>query len=60
MTDVKGWLESKTIWAAIVMLAPVVSKYIGFDLEATLQDVVTAAGALAVIYFRIKAVKIVK
>jgi len=37
MNDFKSWLESKTIWAAIVMIAPVISRLIGFDVEATLQ-----------------------
>lgn len=60
MNDFKSWLESKTIWAAIVMIAPVISRLIGFDVEATLQDLLTIAGSIAVIYFRFTATKALK
>lgn len=60
MNNFKSWLESKTIWAAIVMIAPVISRLIGFDVEATLQDLLTIAGSVAVIYFRITATKALK
>lgn len=55
MTDVKSWIQSKTIWSIIVMLAPVISKMAGFDVDATLNDLLTIVGAGAAIYFRIKA-----
>lgn len=55
MNDFKSWLQSKTIWAAILIIAPVISRLVGFDVEATLQDLVTIAGTAAVIYFRITA-----
>lgn len=55
MNDFKSWLQSKTVWAAIVIIAPVISRLVGFDVEATLQDLVTIAGTAAVIYFRITA-----
>lgn len=60
MEQVKSWLESKTIWAAVVVLAPALSRMIGFDVEATIQDLITIAGAASVIYFRIKASKLIK
>jgi uncharacterized membrane protein len=60
MENVKSWLESKTIWMALVVMAPVVSNYIGFDFGATLNDLVTIAGSIGVIYFRITAKKALK
>ena len=60
MNDFKSWLQSKTIWAAILIIAPVISRLVGFDVEATLQDLVTIAGTAAVIYFRITATKALK
>lgn len=55
MTDVKSWIQSKTIWSVLVMLAPLASKMAGFDVDATLNDLLTIAGAAGAIYFRIKA-----
>lgn len=60
MNEVKSWLESKTIWAAVVVVAPIISRFLGFDVEATIQDLITIAGAASVIYFRIKASKLIK
>lgn len=57
MNDIKSWLQSRTIWAALVALSPVALQAFGFDLNAMLADVLTVAGALAAIYFRIKATK---
>jgi len=55
MTDVKSWLQSKTIWSVLVTLAPFVSKLVGFDIDATLADILTIAGTAGAIYFRITA-----
>jgi len=60
MNEVKSWLESKTIWAAVVVLAPAITRLVGFDVEATIQDIITIAGAASVIYFRVKASKLIK
>ena len=60
MNDFKSWLESKTIWMALVALAPLVSEKLGFDFGATLNDVLTIVGVLGVIWFRIKATKAIK
>lgn len=60
MNDFKSWLESKTIWAAVVVLAPALTRLVGFDVEATIQDIITIVGAASVIYFRIKASKLIK
>ena len=60
MEQVKSWLESKTIWAAVVVLAPAITRLVGFDVEATIQDIITIAGAASVIYFRVKASKLIK
>ena len=57
MLDFKSWLESRTIWMALVAAAPVMTAVLGFDMNATLADVLTIVGALGAIYFRIKATK---
>ena len=58
--DVKSWLQSRTIWAALVALAPIATKLLGFDVDATLNDILTIAGIVGVIYFRIKATSTLK
>ena len=55
MTDVKSWLQSKTIWSVLVTLSPLLTKVLGFDLGATMDDILTIAGAVGVIYFRVTA-----
>ena len=55
MNDIKSWIQSKTIWAILVTVTPVLSKMIGFDIDATLTDILTIVGAGAAIYFRVKA-----
>lgn len=60
MTDLKSWLESKTIWSVLVMLAPIISRMAGFDVDATLTDILTIAGAVGAIYFRVTASKKLK
>lgn len=53
--DVKSWLQSRTIWSALIALAPIATKLLGFDVSATLNDILTIVGIAGVIYFRIKA-----
>ena len=60
MKDFKSWLESKTIWMALVALAPFLSTKLGFDFGATLNDVLTIVGLVGVVYFRVKATKAIK
>ena len=55
MTDVKSWLQSKTIWSVLITLSPLLSKPLGFDLGATMDDLLVIAGAAGAIYFRITA-----
>lgn len=55
MTDVKSWIQSKTIWAVLITLAPILSKLAGFDVDATMADILTIAGAVGAIYFRVTA-----
>ena len=57
MTDVKSWLQSRTIWATLITIAPILTQMLGFDINATLTDILTIIGAVAAIYFRIKATK---
>lgn len=55
MQDTKSWLQSKTIWMALVAIAPLLSSKVGFDLPATLNDVLEIVGIAGVIWFRITA-----
>lgn len=55
MNDVKSWLQSKTIWSILVSIAPFLSRILGFDVDATLADILTIAGAAGAIYFRVTA-----
>lgn len=55
MTDIKSWIQSKTIWAVLVSVAPLLSKLVGFDIDATMADILTIAGAAGAIYFRVTA-----
>lgn len=55
MEDVKSWLQSRTIWMILVSLTPTISKLLGFDFGATMNDVLTLVGAGAAIYFRVAA-----
>jgi len=55
MTDVKSWLQSRTIWMILVTLTPTISKFLGFDFGETMNDILTIAAAGAAIYFRVKA-----
>ena len=55
MTDVKSWLQSRTIWATLLTLAPFLTQMLGFDINATLADILTIVGAGAAIYYRIEA-----
>jgi hypothetical protein len=60
MNDLKSWLESKTIWAVLVTLSPMLSRLAGFDVDATLADILTVVGAVGAIWFRVKATKAIK
>ena len=57
MKDVKSWLQSRTIWAVLVTLSPILTQVLGFNMDATLTDILTVVGAGAAIYFRIVATK---
>ena len=57
MTDLKSWLTSKTIWSVLVMLAPFLSKLVGWDVDSTLTDILTIVGAVGAIYGRVTATK---
>lgn len=60
MTDFKSWLQSTTIWSILIMLSPLISRMVGFDVDATLTDILTIAGAAGAIYGRITASKKLK
>ena len=60
MDDVKGLLESKTIWGALIAIFATISQLFGWDLGDTngLAEQVTAlVGGVVAIFGRIKAVK---
>ena len=57
MKDFKSWLQSRTIWSILVAVSPIVSKYLGFDLGTTLEDIIVIIGAVSAIIFRVKAEK---
>ena len=64
MTDIKSWIESKTIWSILVASAAILSKQFNFDVEGTMADFLSIAqnvtlilGLVGGIIFRIKATK---
>lgn len=57
MNEVKSFLESKTIWGALIALIPTLTTVLGFDMGVTVNDVVTIAGLVFVIYGRVVASK---
>lgn len=57
MNEFKSWLQSRTIWMALVAAAPILTSLLGFDMGATLSDILTIVGTVGAIYFRIKATK---
>lgn len=57
MKDVKSWIQSRTIWAILVALAPFLTVKLGFDINQTLADVLQIAGLIGAIIFRITATK---
>jgi hypothetical protein len=60
MNEFKNWFESKTLWMALVAIAPILSKYLGFDVGETLQDFITIVGIIGAMWFRISATKSLK
>ena len=44
----------------LVTITPFLSKLLGFDLGATMDDILTIVGAIGAIYFRVTATKTVK
>lgn len=57
MNNWKSWLESRTVWSALLALAPIGAGLLGFDVNAVLSDILVIAGSLGAIVFRIKASK---
>jgi len=57
MTDVKSWIESKTIWGIIIALSPVFSNMVGFNISEIAESIVALAGSALAIYGRITASK---
>jgi uncharacterized membrane protein len=65
MKDIKSFLMSKTIWGAVIAIAPPAAGMFGLTVtgadasEASqhVNSVITAAGGLLAIYGRVKATK---
>ena len=56
---VKSFLASKTIWGIIIALSPVLSGWLGFDVDESIGDIyeplIQVIGAVIATYGRIKA-----
>lgn len=60
MNEVKGILESKSVWGALLAIAGTVASLFGYDIGDTnglANEIVVLAGSIIAIYGRIKAVK---
>ncbi|MBT3139987.1 hypothetical protein KL867_02895 [Ruegeria litorea] len=65
MNDVKSFLASKTIWGAVIAVAPTVLGMLGLNVTGAdaaeaaqhVNAIITAAGGLLVVYGRVKATK---
>jgi hypothetical protein len=60
MDDVKGLLESKTIWGALIAILATISQLFGWDLGNTdgfAEQLTALIGGAIAIFGRIKAVK---
>jgi len=58
--DVKGLLQSKTVWGVIVMVLATLTPRLGLDIgdqTGLVADITALIGAILAIYGRIKAVK---
>jgi len=55
----KNWLQSKTIWGIIIVLLPVISQFLGFDVSTevgeTYESLIQIAGTALSLYGRWKA-----
>ena len=67
MNDVKSFIESKTIWGAVIAVAPTVANLFGFSVtpadvaqvSSNVDAIVTGFGALMVVWGRVTATKAV-
>lgn len=60
MEDVKGILQSKTVWGVIVMVLATLTPRLGLDIgdqTGLVTDITALIGAILAIYGRVKAVK---
>lgn len=65
MKDVKSFLRSKTIWGAVIAVAPPVLNLLGYSVtgadvaqvSGSIDSIVTAVGALLAVYGRVTATK---
>lgn len=54
LKKLKTWFTSKTIMTLVALLAPLISKEIGFDVLKEGENVYTIIMSLLAIYFRIR------
>lgn len=60
MNEVKGILESKSVWGALLAIAGTVASLLGYDIGDTnglANEIVVLVGSVIAVYGRIKAVK---
>lgn len=60
MNEVKGILESKSVWGALLAIAGTVASLLGYDIGDTnglANEIVVLVGSVVAIYGRVKAVK---
>ncbi|MBT6745605.1 MAG: hypothetical protein HOB26_03545 [Flavobacteriales bacterium] len=60
MDDVKGLLQSRTVWGALLAITATISQLFGWDLGDTnglAEQVAALAGGVIAVFGRIKAVK---
>ena len=65
MYNVKSFIKSKTIWGAVIAVAPPVANLLGYTITGadvaqvttSIDAIVTGAGALLAVYGRVTATK---
>ena len=63
LEDIKGFFQSKTVWGALIAIAPPVASLFGYDIgkddvagfQTHLDSIITAVGALIAMYGRVTA-----
>jgi hypothetical protein len=67
MNNVKSFFQSKTIWGAVIAVAPPVANLLGYTITgadvaqvtSSIDAIVTGAGALLAVFGRVTATKVI-